>query len=91
MRPFLIAPTPAEADNGHARVMLEGEPVIVCHCNRLTSEDIEWTVQGYAEINPNHQVSAFMVFRSCGLRPRCANCVPLIERLLIERQAHLYD
>lgn len=65
--------------------------MIVCQCNRLSSDDVEWTLHGFAELDPQQPVTALMVFASCGRRPRCANCIPLITRLIHEHSLHVKD
>lgn len=61
--------------------------VIVCHCNRLSSDDVGWTVRGMAEIDPHRHVTPLAVFAACGTRPRCGNCIGLIARLIEEIRA----
>ena len=65
--------------------------MIVCQCNRLSSEDVEWTMRGYAEMDPFVRVTALSVFLACGRRPKCGNCIPLITRLIDEHRVHPTD
>ncbi len=65
--------------------------MIVCQCNRLSSEDVDWTVRGFAEVDPYRRVTALSVFLACGRRPKCGNCIPLITRLIDESWTHGQD
>lgn len=62
--------------------------MIVCQCTRLNSDDVSWTVSGYALLDPHRPVTPLAVFMSCGKRPRCGNCLPLIARLIEECHMH---
>jgi len=65
--------------------------VIVCQCNRLSSDDVEWTVRGLAEVDPHRRVSALTVFAACGRRPKCGNCIRLITRLIEEARMPTHE
>lgn len=70
------------AGNRFARVRTKW--VIVCHCNRLSSDDVVWTLHGMADLDPDRAVTPHAVFAACGTRPRCGNCIGLIARLIEE-------
>jgi bacterioferritin-associated ferredoxin len=57
----------------------------------MSSEDVEWTLHGYADLDPHQPVSPLMVFRACGQRPKCGNCIPLIARLIDEHRLLVTD
>jgi len=51
--------------------------MIVCHCNVLTVEDIQNTVDELLAEAPFDLVTPGLVYRRLGTRGRCCGCYPL--------------
>jgi len=58
--------------------------MIVCHCNRISANDIEEAVCCLKTNCPNHDLCPRTVYEELGVGPRCCNCFPLAERMIHE-------
>ncbi len=62
--------------------------MIICHCNVISSKDIESAIERLLEVGPDTVITPTTVFRDCGKRPDCGNCikefVDTIRRMKVE-------
>jgi len=58
--------------------------VIVCHCNQITSGDIDCAVKCMMTNCANADLCPERVYGELGECPRCCSCFPLAERMIQE-------
>jgi bacterioferritin-associated ferredoxin len=56
--------------------------MIVCSCNVISHRDIEATVAALRDLDPNVVLTAGLVYRTMGHRPKCGNCLSHIVRMI---------
>ena len=49
--------------------------MIICHCNVINSKDIESAIARLLEYGPDQEITPTTIFRACGKRPDCGNCI----------------
>ena len=49
--------------------------MIICHCNVISSKDVENAIERLLEYGPDQDITPTDVFRACGKRPDCGNCI----------------
>ena len=49
--------------------------MIICHCNVISSSDIERAIERIWALDPDQEINPQFVFRECGKRPDCGNCL----------------
>lgn len=49
--------------------------MIVCHCNRITSAEIESATVAFLEADGYAIATPGAIFRCCGKRPECGGCM----------------
>lgn len=60
--------------------------MIVCHCNRLTANDIGNAVECLKSNCANPDLCPDNVYGELGACPRCCNCFPLAEATIREAE-----
>jgi len=63
--------------------------MLVCSCNRIDHSSIEAEVDRQLSCNPRRTPSAPRVYLSLGERPRCGGCLPLAEKIIVNRRRKL--
>lgn len=58
--------------------------MIVCHCNRITSRDIDDAVCCLKTNCPNKDLCPNDVYEELGVCAKCCNCFPQAEKLIHE-------
>lgn len=58
--------------------------MIVCHCNVISSQDIDRSVSRLREGDPQALLTPGEIFRSCGKRPNCGGCMPVFAAKIAE-------
>ncbi len=58
--------------------------MIVCHCNRITSVDIDDAVTCMKKNCSNPDLCPHKVYEELGACPNCCGCFPLAEKLIKE-------
>ena len=61
--------------------------MIICHCNVISSKDIESAIGRILEYGPDEDISPTTVFRACGKRPDCGNCISQFVETIRRMQA----
>jgi len=56
--------------------------MIVCSCNVISHRDIEAAVAALRALDPNVVLTAGLVYRTLGIRPKCGNCLTHVVRLI---------
>jgi len=61
--------------------------VIICHCNVISSKDIESAIGRILEYGPDQEITPTTIFRACGKRPDCGNCISQFVDTIRQMQA----
>lgn len=51
--------------------------MIICHCRNITCSDIHGAIDWMRQSDPETLITPRKVYRSLGLEPDCAGCLPL--------------
>ncbi len=61
--------------------------MIICHCNVISSKDIESAIGRVLEYGPDEEITPTTIFRACGKRPDCGNCISQFVDTIRQMQA----
>jgi len=56
--------------------------MIVCSCNVISHRDIEATIAELRDLDANVVLTAGLVYRTMGHRPRCGSCLAHIVKMI---------
>ena len=65
--------------------------MIVCHCNRISANDIEEAVCCMKNRCQNADLCPRNVYEELGACPKCCNCFPLAETMIQEVAMRFMD
>ena len=58
--------------------------MIICHCNKITDQEILDIAKQLTEENPDKPIRSNLIYRGRGCKAKCGCCRPLIEALLLD-------
>ena len=69
--------------------------MIVCHCNVISSQDIDRSVTRLRANDPQALLTPGEIFKACGKRPNCGGCMPVfaakIEKAVADTPSEMQD
>ena len=57
--------------------------MIVCHCNRITTEEIEETIHTFLDEDPWQLIVPLQVYHALEKRGKCCGCFPNVINIIV--------